>query len=833
MPTNDDSFCFGDFVLDRTEKLLTRGGRPISLPPKALQLLLVLVENRGRIVEKDALMERVWADTFVEEGNLAYTVRMLRKALHDDAGKPKFIDTVPRRGYRFIGEVSDATGRQGHAGPKDRFIPDDSAGPFVGRAKELSDIAGLLGRNNVRLVTLTGTGGTGKTRLAKEIALRLQDSFPDGVFFVGLESVTEASLVPTVVAHSLGVTEPGHRSAGEVLADHFRGTSSLLVLDNFEQILEASSAIARLLKDAHPLKVLVTSREPLRLNPENEYKVPPLPVPPVASDETSLALMRYEAVQFFVERARRARSDFEVSESHLRTISSICNRLDGLPLALELAAARAKILSAPEILAKLENSLRLLTGGARDLPGRHRTMRATIAWSYDLLSDEEKSIFARLAVFEGGFTFEAAEAVLSARNEDVDGVAILDAITSLTNKGLLIPEHSFEGQRFRMLVVVREFALELLAGSGEFAATARSHAEYFLNLAEKAEPKLQTPEVGDWVRRLELEHDNIRSAVKWSMTADVSIAARIAKAVRLFWMLRGFTREGQYWYREILKGENVPREYRWILLTGLANMTQFRGDLGEAEAIYRQSLEESQALGDQKFIAQSMRGVAGALYMRGDAAAARGLVLQAIEISRAFHDEFGIAAGLARLGDIALFVGDAGEARKRGAEALEIFRRLGFGPGIASKLMNLGFAEIADGELDLARANLIESLRFANEIGDYITTRLALEGHSFLLCEVGDHFNAARLSAAAFRMGEAIDHLLEAAEMRMRNLYVEKLKAEMGHECYADAYSQGFRMERNEAIDLALSANAEPRPQQKLRLVQKRAAERSDTSAKR
>lgn len=827
MLLKEGKFRFENFVLDTDEGELLKDGSPVQLPPKALNLLSILVVNRGRIVEKDRLMEEVWGDTFVEEGNLAYTVRLLRRSLGDDADTPKYIETIPRRGYRFVAAVTldDRDGEREHTNRAQVPPVESAAGGFVGRTKQLSEVIGLLCRNETRLITLTGTGGTGKTSLAKEVGRRVQEKFPDGVFYVELESVTDPSLLATLLANSLGVVGPAHRSMIEVLTNHFRGKSAVLILDNFEQILPAGPMIAQLVRDATPLKVLITSREPLKLKIETEYNVPPFSLPSAAVDESAIALMRYEAIEFFVDRARRARPDNVTFEKDLQTIASICRRLDGLPLALELAAARAKILSPSEILSKLEDSLGLLTGGALDAPTRQQTMRATIAWSYDLLSESEKLVFARLAIFEGGFTFTAAEEVLSKNGIDDKRTSILDAITSLTDKGLLIAESVASGQRFRMLVVVREFALERLHENFENASlTARSHAEYFLKLAEDAEPRLQSPDVASWMEQLETDHDNLRATIKWSFTAEPVIGARVAKALRLYWGLRGYTREAQYWYAEILKSESIPDEYRWSLLHGLANVKQFTGELEFAGELYHESLSVAEALGNQILVAQAKRGIAATLYILGDTAAARSIVLEALEISQSQGDDFGAAAATARLGDLALKDGHPEEACQRTAEALETFRKLGFAPGVASKLMNLGMAEIACGDLTSANEHLAEGLDIATDIGDYITIRLALEGLSFLLVETGHHYDAARLSSATDRMGDKIDHVLEPAEKQLRKIYLAKLKENLTEQEFEEACSLGHKMTRPEAIELALRL-MEKKPK-KVGLIERRLARR-------
>ncbi|MBA3694597.1 MAG: protein kinase, partial [Acidobacteria bacterium] len=450
--------------------------------------------------------------------------------------------------------------------------------PIVGREKESAEIRGLLQRTDVRLVTMTGVGGTGKTSLAKVVARQMLTEFTDGVFFVELAAIKNPDLVISTIAQPLGVKEAGGKPILEVLKDYLRDKQMLLVVDNFEQVIEAAPQIAELLSAANRLKILITSRSLLRLSAEREFIVPPLSLPSESKYVSVDELSNYEAIKLFVERARNTKPNFTLSQQNAQTVAEICNRLEGLPLAIELAAARIKFLSPQAILTKLENRLKLLTGGARDLPARQQTMRGAVEWSYDLLTEEEKCLFRHLAVFAGGFTFEAAEAVagchFSAAGKEemiseqetleIEQLTIdtFDGVTSLVDKSLLVSKEQANGEtRFRMLEVVREYALELLETRGEAEAMRRSHAEYFLALGEEAEPHLQSAQSVEWLNRLEEEHDNLRAALQWSLDRDAAIAARLAAGIWRLWTFHSYLTEGRGWLEAALEqSNNAPAE---------------------------------------------------------------------------------------------------------------------------------------------------------------------------------------------------------------------------------------------------------------------------------
>src|SRR5215208_2755382 len=452
---------------------------------------------------------------------------------------------------------------------------------LVGRERELEEVLALVRNPAVRLLTLTGPGGTGKTRLGLQAAAELTDEFEDGVFFVALAAISDPVLVAPMIARTLGLTESGNQPPEDLLKGYLRHRQVLLLLDNFEQVLGAGSLLDTLLSAASGLKVLATSRTPLRLYGEHEFPVPPLSLPDPESLPPVELLTRYEAVRLFVERAMALRPDFSLTEENAPAVVEICARLDGLPLAIELAAARTKLLPPQALLSRLGNRLKLLTGGARNPPERQRTLRNAIEWSHDMLDEGEKTLFARLAVFSGGSTLEAIEVVCDAEGDlPVDA---LEGVSSLLDKSLLGREEASDEQsRFVMLETIHEYAREKLRESGEAEELGRAHAQYYLALAEEAE--LVGPEQAWWLERLEAEHDNLRAALNRSLEAgDSGTALRIGGAVWRFWYVRGHFSEGRRWLASGLSGgEMAPVGVRARALLGLGELALWQGDYTRA-----------------------------------------------------------------------------------------------------------------------------------------------------------------------------------------------------------------------------------------------------------
>jgi predicted ATPase/DNA-binding CsgD family transcriptional regulator/transcriptional regulator with XRE-family HTH domain len=552
---------------------------------------------------------------------------------------------------------------------------------FVGRERELAAVREALGKDAVRLLTLTGPGGVGKTRLAVEAAASLTEDEADGVAFVALAPLADAEQVAVAVATALRVPGLASRRPDEALLDHLRGRSLVLVLDNCEHVLAGAVPLASaLLAACAGVQVLATSRERLRLSGERVLAVPPLALPAPGAPARPEQPMASEAVRLFADRAGAADASFSLTDDSAQAVAEVCRRLDGLPLAIELAAARTRLLSPRELLARLERRLPLLAGGPRDAPDRQQTLRATIAWSHDLLAEAERAVFRRLAVFAGSCTLRAAEEVCAGAAGGAGGepVDVLGGLLALLDKSLVGREEGPGGEaRVGMLETVREYALERLEASGEAAAARRRHAACYLDVAERAAPALFGPEQAAWLDRLEREHDNLRAALAWSRAAagGAETGLRLAAALWWFWSLRGHRHEGRAALEAALRAAGpAPTPWRVDALTGLAKLTQQLGDFRRGGALGEEALAAARALGDGPRLAEALARQAFLRYRRGDPPRAAALSDESLAVARTGADPRRLWYALLVAGWLVMDRGDHGRAAALAAEHLSLAR---------------------------------------------------------------------------------------------------------------------------------------------------------------
>lgn len=634
---------------------------------------------------------------------------------------------------------------------------------FVGREKEVGAVKDLLLRQDVRLVTVTGPGGIGKTRLAVEAANELIERFQGGIYFVPLSALNEPGLIASEIVQTLGLHGTGGQSPMEILKKHLQDPSRpplMLLLDNFEHLLHAAPIVAELLAAGPNLRILVTSRAALHLYGEREFPVPPLALPDSRSTPSLEALSRCPAVALFVQRAVAAKPDFELNRENASGIAEICTRLDGLPLAIELAAARVKVLSPSSMRARLASRLQLLKGGARDLPERQQTLRAAIDWSYDLLSAAEQKLFRRLSVFVGGCTLESAEAVCNAKDDlELD---VLDGMASMVDKSLLQQIAQANGEsRFVMLETIREYALEKLEANGEGRATKRAHAAYCLVLADEDSAAQDGAGEPDWLPGFRLEQDNFRASLEWLIeTGDAEWGLRLGAALFRFWELREQLAEGRDWLDKLLKlgGSAAPTKARARALIAAGVLASEQGDYASADSLFRKSSDISRQLSDKQGVAVALNALAVLSRDRGDIGAARSLFEEHVAQWRDLGDPRMIARSLSNLANVVRLERDYDGASALYAECLSIFRGLGDRTGIGWTLNYQGDVARDQGNRTAARALYGQALAIFRELSDRWGIAGALTDLGSLAMEERDYRTASSLYRESMRVYEELEH---------------------------------------------------------------------------
>jgi predicted ATPase/class 3 adenylate cyclase len=671
---------------------------------------------------------------------------------------------------------------------------------FVGREEEMAVVRELLGRT--RLLTLTGAGGTGKTRLSLQVAAQVITEYGDGTFFVDLSAVTDGALVSSVVAQALGVPEVAGLPILEAVKDHLRERELLLVLDNFEQVAEAAPVIEELLTSAPRLKVVVTSRVVLSLRGEQEFAVPPLEPPDPGRLPDVLTLGRFEAVRLFTERAMAANPRFEVTEENAPAVAEITARLDGLPLAIELAATRTKVLTPQQILPRLQRRLSILTSGARSVPQRQRTLRDAIAWSYDLLDAAEQRLFARLSVFTGGWTLDAAEAVCDPGGLGLDA---LDGMTSLVDKSLIRATEPSNGQaRFSMLETIREYGLEQLEAAGEADEIGRRHGEHFLALALEAEPHLTAADQGAWLDRCDREHPNIRAALRWAISVgDAGPAQESAGALWRFWQQRGHLAEGRTWFREVLAmSPQLRTSARAKALIGAGGVAWWQQDREAAGAFYAEALAVERELGNPGRTAEALYNLAFVV-AGDDLESATRLLEESEELFRLAGDERGVAQVLPML-----VMQDARAGRWDAVvdsleEVVATWRREGDRIHLAFDLLWLAFALGRAGRREEAWSAGLEALQLFHEADNATGIGIALTDLAFLATWEGRHEDAIKLAGASESLRKTVGGPPGAIGGLLEGDPVAEAGAHLSEEAAERAWEEGLAMRVDEAVALA------------------------------
>jgi predicted ATPase/serine/threonine protein kinase len=720
---------------------------------------------------------------------------------------------------------------------------------FVGRDKELAAAKELMLRPDVRLVTVTGPGGIGKTRFAVQLASAMVEHFPGGTHFVPLSPVNDPGLIASVIGQTLGIREAGGQSPLEILKRNLEDSSRgpiLMVLDNFEHLVKAALTVAELLAVGPNLKILVTSRAPLHIYGEHEFPVPPLGLPDARSTSSVELLSQCPAVALFVQRAIAAKPDFELNQGNAAVVSEICARLDGLPLAIELAAARVKVLSPSSMRTRLASRLQLLTGGARDLPQRQQTLRAAMDWSYDLLSAAEQKLFRRLSVF-AGCNLEGVEAVCDAKGDlDLD---LLDGMASMVDKSLLQQvEQSKCESRFVMLETIREYALEKLRESGEGPLTKRAHAAYCLVLAEEEATEQSGAKRGEWVERFACEHDNFRAGLEWlTETGDAEWGLRLGAALFRFWEAREYLAEGRdrlgkllklasaaaptktraralfaagvlaleqgdYTSADVLLRENLDiarllgdKQSVAVSLNALAVIARDRGDIPVAHSLFEESLILWRDLGDQKAVARSLSNLANIVKLQGDNARARSLYAECLSIFRELGDWTGVAWSTNYQGDVARDQGDSAAARTLYEEGLVIFRELDDRWGIAGTLADLGSLAREQGDSPRARSMYQESIKLFQELDHKRGIARLLECFASAAAVQLEPERSLRLAGVAAALRQNIGAPLTPAEQARLEASLQPARQALTETAGAAAWLEGWALPIEKAVDEVLS----------------------------
>jgi non-specific serine/threonine protein kinase len=805
----EKQLTFGPFRIEPRQHALYRGPTRLVLRTRSLRLLAHLVRNSGRLVTKQELLEAVWPDAHVGEAVLKTSVAELRRVLGDPAESPQFIVNERGVGYRFIAPVGIGN------------VPVPLTG-LIGRESELATIKQLLMSH--RLVTLWGTSGLGKTRLAIQVAADLVPHTPHGVWWIGLGALSESSLVAQTVAAALAVRERPGYGLLDTLVDACQDREFLLVLDNCEHLVTAcASLVEALLRETSRLRILVTSREPLGVEGETVWPVPPLALPLSSANAADVAAS--ESGRFFLERARQADPFFALTDLNAAGVAQICRRLEGVPLAIALAAGRVKVLAPDQIAARLDDVFSVL-GQEHRTDGRHHTLKAATDWSYELLSPKEQALLARLSVFSGSFTLEAAEAICSdpstssgspraqsRGDSELPAVDVFDLLARLVDRSLInVVTAGRVIHRYQLLEIIRQYARRKLPP--ESREYFRRHAEFFLHLAEQIAPEVRGPSSELSLLRLNNEYHNIRSALQWCReTADNEIGIRLAAVLWIYWIRRGLVGEGLNWTEAMLEcsGPTAP-EVRAEALCGAGVLRWVRGDNQLARARLEESLALWRSTGEGPGLARALHYLGALARERGDLATARQLCLESVEVCRRASSPWDLAVALSGLAAVASLEERLHEAVALYEEAVDLFRAIA-DPWILSFALRQ-LATLATAEHQYARAEPCwrESVGLLKSVEEDLGgLSHGLEGMAAMHHARGDCVRAARLLGAAGALRARVEWNSPMVWRSQRESLIARLIAALGEQAFNQYGTEGAALSPDEAIALALRVDPEPR----------------------
>jgi non-specific serine/threonine protein kinase len=673
---------------------------------------------------------------------------------------------------------------------------------LIGRDKDIAAVQDYLTNPDIRLVTLIGAPGIGKTRLSIAAASESLGEFSDGVFFVALAPLDQPSLIPSATLRALGYIEKNNLSPEEHLIDGIANKRMLLVLDNCEHLIEDVAPLASsLLSACSRLKILTTSREALQIPGEWLYSVPALDMPKEYAIVDVETVSEFPALVLFAERARAARSDFALNIENIRAVASICSQLDGLPLAIELIAARVKTLSPEQIAARLDARFALLTGGSRIAPSRQQTLRATLDWSYELLTEMERELFRQLSVFAGGFTLEALESVALLDSNQ----PILDALSRLVDKSLLLVEQQ-DQPRYRFLEPIRQYARDKLNETREANLIQDRHLNYYLRVAEEAEPYLFGVVQQDWKNRLELDHDNLRVALAWSLESNqIEAGLKMAGALAWFWHSKGHLSEGNLWLEKLLaSGIGTQGKERAKALRASSILSTGTGDYSQARAFAESSIKLYREVGDNRGAGLVLADLGASLHWDGKEEEAIESLEESLRLLRATGERWGIAYALLWLGDTWFRMGDTTRAATSWEESLRLTQELGDHYLIAWSLGGLADLTRLRGDYKRATGMFKKSLSLYQRSGNKVGPPFSLEALGLVAAALGDAKRAARLWGAASAWREAINEPLPPTYQRDYAPSITQARTQLGEEVYASVWSEGHAMSPEQAVALAL-----------------------------